>query len=232
MGNGFTFELESLIFYAACSAVSENVSVFGDDIIVPTGRYEDVRNVLEHLGFSINQSKSYATSYFRESCGSDYFGGTDCTPVYLRRLPKSTGDVVKLHNAIVDFLKRGPGFPDSSWETMLASWRDVHTCHLGPSGYGDGHYHVNFEVATPHRAASWIDGWWFKTWIPRFAVNTLYGGRLEGSFPSRLGYAALCASTGPKASYRIFDTTLDRRQVNYKSGRVLASFCWPGIVWV
>ena len=43
MGNAFTFELESLIFWAIanavcyCSGSRGHISVYGDDIIVPSG---------------------------------------------------------------------------------------------------------------------------------------------------------------------------------------------------
>lgn len=88
MGNGFTFELESLIFYALCCAVANNVSVFGDDIIVPTESFERVKHVLENSGFVLNSAKSFAEGNFRESCGMDAFCGVDCTPVYVRDFPK------------------------------------------------------------------------------------------------------------------------------------------------
>lgn len=230
MGNGFTFELESLIFYALASAVSENVSVFGDDIIMPTANFEKVSNLLEQSGFLVNTTKSYGTSYFRESCGGDYFCGLVCTPVYLRRLPKAREDVVKLHNATRHWCS-GVLRPPYYWCMLLRRWRDVHTNHLGPSGYGDGHYHVDFEDCTPRRADFELDGWWFKTFVLVSRVNRLYGDRVSGHFPDGFGYAACCVSLGPRSVRSVFDASTDRRQFHYKQARVLANFTWPTVVW-
>jgi len=230
MGNGFTFELESMIFYALASAVTSNVSVFGDDLIFPTEAFEEVSDLLVASGFLVNTRKSFSTSYFRESCGNDVFGGVSCTPVYLRRLPKTKEDVVKLHNAVRAFCGRATK-PLLKFAKMLRKWRNIHTCPLGPSGYGDGHYHVEFDEATPRRADFEIDGWWFKSFIRVYRVNRMYGDRVSGRFSERFYHAALCTSLGPKAVRSIFDATADRRQFTYKKQRVLANFTWPGIVW-
>lgn len=132
MGNGFTFELESLIFYALASAVTPDVSVFGDDIICPTGKANEVIRVLASAGFVVNSAKSFTHGPFRESCGMDGFCGVDVTPVYLRKLPSSRGDVAKLHNAIRAWCERGSPF--THWALMLRRWRASHPLPLGPSG--------------------------------------------------------------------------------------------------
>lgn len=93
MGNGYTFELESLLFYglawACCSFLHEDtsaVSVYGDDIILPVGAYPLLVSVLGHCGLRINEDKSFATTgshRFRESCGKHYLNGVDVTPFYV-----------------------------------------------------------------------------------------------------------------------------------------------------
>lgn len=95
MGNGFTFELESLIFWAlAQSQCSGRVTVMGDDLVVPSRDFEKVAYALEVSGFVLNRTKSYGTGHFRESCGGHYFRGADVTPFYIHGLPKTTLDVV------------------------------------------------------------------------------------------------------------------------------------------
>jgi hypothetical protein len=91
MGNAFTFELESLIFYSIAYATCQHlgldthlVSTFGDDIILPSGGYTLLKETLEHAGFIVNHDKTYADGPFRESCGADYLFGTDIRPCYLR----------------------------------------------------------------------------------------------------------------------------------------------------
>lgn len=91
MGNGYTFELESLIFFSLAFAVCKyyglgisDVSAFGDDIIVPTTAYEHLERVLSLCGFTINSEKSYNEGPFRESCGGDYFNGISVRGFYLK----------------------------------------------------------------------------------------------------------------------------------------------------
>jgi len=88
MGNGFCFPLETLIFAACCNAVGCGVpgtdySVYGDDIIVRKQYAGDVLRLLKALGFSPNADKTFVNGPFRESCGSDWFGGVDVRPYTL-----------------------------------------------------------------------------------------------------------------------------------------------------
>lgn len=108
MGNGFTFELETLLFYALTKASCETVlpsigrdriSVYGDDIIFPRECYEAVVSTLTLVGHSPNTRKSYSDGPFRESCGGDFFNGHFCTPYYLKEL-KNERDAINLYNGI------------------------------------------------------------------------------------------------------------------------------------
>jgi len=228
MGNGFTFELESLLFYALSKAVTPNVTVYGDDIIVPTEDFERVCDVLKSLGFSVNQQKSFSTGFFRESCGADMFRGTDVTPVYLRSLPKNRGDLVKLHNAIRAWGVRC--HPDIVLSRVLAKWRKIHPCHYGPAGYGDMHYHINLDEACPRWDRNGWEGWWYKTNV-RF-TNERFGAFLNGmDFSHRHSAAALCVATGPKRSESIYDQIADWRQVKHRSAWSFAPN-WPEVIWV
>lgn len=93
MGNGFTFELESLIFYAISRAVcllqgypTTDLRVYGDDITGPSEAYDDIVWALTLAGFTTNGRKSFNSSPFRESCGGNYFYGIDVTPVRVSKL--------------------------------------------------------------------------------------------------------------------------------------------------
>lgn len=107
MGNGFTFELESLIFYALAFSTAEflnletsRISTFGDDIIIPTPAYTLLKEVLEYCGFTLNSEKSYCAGPFRESCGGDFFLGMPVRPFYLKdKLTYRT--LFLLHNFLV-----------------------------------------------------------------------------------------------------------------------------------
>lgn len=87
MGNGFTFELESLIFYGLAYAAvyhsgseDRRIGVYGDDIIVSTDAVPYLLNVLAFLGFRTNDEKSFWSGPFRESCGEHYWEGANVTP--------------------------------------------------------------------------------------------------------------------------------------------------------
>lgn len=109
MGNGFTFELESLIFYAVALACCENsgvdgtISVFGDDVILPVACFDAYVTVCKDLGFTINRSKSYSTGYFRESCGSYYYNGRNVKPIFLKEVFNGQDSVIKSANNLRNF---------------------------------------------------------------------------------------------------------------------------------
>lgn len=106
MGNGFTFELETLIFFAiaveACrlSSVPEDVLVYGDDIIVPTEAGRLCTLLLRFLGFRPNPKKTFLTGVFRESCGGDYFNGVAVRPFYLKEFPDEPQKTFSLINGL------------------------------------------------------------------------------------------------------------------------------------
>lgn len=105
MGNGDTFELETLIFLGLTLAASSkenwsDVSVYGDDIICNTQDVEAVTALLNECGFTLNADKSFSRGPFRESCGGHYWYGEDVTPFYLKHHPKHVGDIINLANGI------------------------------------------------------------------------------------------------------------------------------------
>lgn len=104
MGNGFTFELESLIFYAVTrtvcrlSKVRGRISVYGDDIICPSGIVPRLIRVFHWLGFRTNSAKTFHTGPFRESCGKHYYRGFDVSPFYIRREIRALPDLINFLN--------------------------------------------------------------------------------------------------------------------------------------
>lgn len=109
MGNGFTFEIETLIFYALARAVAgteAEVSVYGDDIIVPSECAGVLTDLLAFAGFRLNSDKSFAIGPFRESCGGHYFDGHDVTPFYVESAPRCIPEVIDLHNRVLEWAER------------------------------------------------------------------------------------------------------------------------------
>lgn len=109
MGNGFTFPLESLIFWAVSKAATEDaglrctpndITVYGDDIIVRLRSVPYVLPALLWCGFTVNEEKSFISGYFKESCGEDYFLGHDVRPLYLKRRMMTYADAYYVLNWI------------------------------------------------------------------------------------------------------------------------------------
>lgn len=120
MGNAFTFELESLIFYAICEGCARVKGVhcpsfvYGDDLVIPEECYPLLTAVLQHCGFEVNASKSHVGGQFYESCGKHYFSGIDVTPVYQKEIPTSLPDWIRLGNRLIRSTSRYP-FAVSAW---------------------------------------------------------------------------------------------------------------------
>lgn len=123
MGNAFTFELESLIFWALTRAVCYftgtrgRVSVFGDDIICPASVRDTLTEVLTFCGFKINLKKSHFEGPFRESCGKHYLGGKEVTPFYIRKVPEDASDWIHILNSLRRWLSGHTilDFLDGDW---------------------------------------------------------------------------------------------------------------------
>ena len=109
MGNGFTFELESLIFWALSSAtldeiqVDDSALVYGDDIIVPKESVPLLTEVLSFCGFTLNREKSFSEGNFYESCGKHFFKGFDVTPIYQKETIDDEFELVRMGNRLIRF---------------------------------------------------------------------------------------------------------------------------------
>jgi len=149
MGNGFTFELESLIFWAlAVSTCREldiptnDISIYGDDIIAPTNCYDSLAEVLNFCGFELNPNKSFNRGLFRESCGSDYWYGCNIRPYFIKSEVTHVAQLISIANGIRHYASRRCSglFCDSrflpSWRCVLDYVRSTERT-IGPSSLGD-----------------------------------------------------------------------------------------------
>lgn len=100
MGSALCFPVECIVFasvvqycYRQYHGIEKNLdskffSVYGDDIICNDYITNDVMSTLTALGFKVNRDKSFfGSSWFRESCGREFFQGVEVTPIYYRLLP-------------------------------------------------------------------------------------------------------------------------------------------------
>ena len=152
MGNGFTFELETIIFAAISCAVTRecgglgllgcDVFTFGDDIIVKTDVAHPLKSVLEFLGFDLNMEKSYFDDVpFRESCGGDFFSGKPVRPYFLKECPNGPQDYFAFANGISALAGRlaltGKSISRRAWFSVLDCIPTrIRSCR-GPKDLGD-----------------------------------------------------------------------------------------------
>jgi len=164
MGNGFTFEVETALFAAIAAASMElvgleprfphNISVYGDDIIVPVEASKMLLNALTYFGFIPNKNKSFTSGPFRESCGGDFWDGADVRPIFFEKDPKGPIDWISVHNKVARLAKRGiPVGPALQLcrEQLPARLRSVY----GPDYLGDIVLHDPYGLEEPITKVIW-----------------------------------------------------------------------------
>lgn len=173
MGNGYTFELESLIFCSLIWAVGVSDSdrcVYGDDLAVfaPLEKVEDLIDLLSFCGFTTNKEKSFLVGPFRESCGKDYHSGVLCTPIYARE--GMIDNPYFLHNVLMryDFNTPEPYFTHVCRDMV----EDVDPLlrFFIPDGYGDGGFVV------PDIQGLLVG----SAWSPKGVLPIRQSGQVEG----------------------------------------------------
>jgi hypothetical protein len=198
MGNGFTFELESLIFYASALAVHERlglhntVSVYGDDVILSSDGFSMFAEFSEFLGFRVNKQKSFSSGYFRESCGSHYFSGVDCKPIFLKERLSNVETIYKLANSVRLLAHRFGSYRSCDarfqhlWSHLLDRVPEPLRFQVPLSG-GDSGFIVNFDEARPVRARYGIEGFYYRSLVSVGVTRRGDGGGLILSQLRRLG---------------------------------------------
>lgn len=173
MGNGYTFELESLIFWALCRSVmielkleDRRLAVYGDDLVFPVGATRMIREVLDFAGFIVNEEKSFSSGPFRESCGKHYWHGYDVTPFYVRKDLDRLTRVVSLANRIKEHGSlrfEGYGIDERFKETYDLVLRNIpkfiQRTIAGPSNLGDSVLWTSWDQARPAKAPRGWQGW-------------------------------------------------------------------------
>lgn len=110
MGNGYTFAVETLIFYALLYGVYkveneslkddlDSIAIYGDDIIFPVRHYSVYSYVLHRLGFRENIEKTFSHGPIRESCGQDFFLGKRIDRFTIKSVPLYYYEICILHNS-------------------------------------------------------------------------------------------------------------------------------------
>jgi hypothetical protein len=218
MGSALCFPIESIVFTTLVflgihevyptvrpqnllKEFSGLVRVYGDDIIVPVRAARSVVQTLQAFGLRVNDTKSFWTGMFRESCGKEYFAGVDVTIAKtIHELPSTRKPIAGQEQEIVSTVAlRNNLFSRGYHET--AFWLDTileKVLH--------GHYPIVL-------ATSPILG---RVQFGEFAIHTMdkntqtplvKGYRVKSRIPSSKldGYGALVKTLGKRSELPIFD---------------------------
>lgn len=130
MGNGFTFEVMTLILLSQSRVVDPESRVYGDDIIIQTKFAEQYIHQISLSGWSVNTDKTFIEGNFRESCGGFYHSELGDLVSYDIEYLVSFQDLITVCNKlrlILEFI----------WEENVAKAHDalvrlVPALHKGP----------------------------------------------------------------------------------------------------
>lgn len=166
MGSGCCFPVECAVFASIVDRVMRTNRdrrawrVYGDDIICPCERADEVIDRLTVLGFKVNVEKSFydGNSGFRESCGGDYFKGENVRPVYVSRKFSGLRPDPRHPQSIASLIDQA----NSLWSFKHARQRilaELNGMKLKPLYSPDGEVGVYSPCPTNHLAnARWNEG--------------------------------------------------------------------------
>lgn len=190
MGNGYTFELETLVFTAICleacylanvsATPGQNLFVYGDDIIMPVKAQVTGLALLRFFGFTPNTKKTFPSAHkaehglFRESCGGDFFDGLAVRPHYVKEIPNEPAKWISLANGIRRLGREDSG-PDFRYSIYWRAWlraldaipSDIRRLR-GPSDLGDLVIHDVREFWRRRRTPD--QRTYIRTWTPLHKV--------------------------------------------------------------
>jgi hypothetical protein len=162
MGNGYTFELETLVFLGviigcckAAGVTTDCVTVYGDDLIFPDEIRGDVERTLTFLGFSVNREKTFGKGRFHESCGTDWFDGVNVRPFFFRSQFHDYESICYLYANNGRRWAHRRNSDESCDSRLLPLWLrcfravEPNNRHLVPEGQGDVGFVVDFDFAKP-----------------------------------------------------------------------------------
>lgn len=209
MGNGYCFPLESLVFLACVRAAERRNGspftgiVYGDDIICKQSDALTLIEILSSCGFQTNRDKSFVTGSFRESCGADYYEGTNVRPLFLsnRNVSVPVADNIAtwywLYPYINDTRRRGLNTLRSALLQLVPEERRFYRpSHLRAQGDSAIDEHLDVCMSSPNvRWNRRIQNWDYREVItlPVVDTTTLYSsevemaGALSGATPLVIG---------------------------------------------
>jgi len=155
MGSACTFPIESICFLAIAIAsvlytrnlsvtarnirsLEGQISVYGDDLVIPTDAGNNLEILLAHFDFKVNQTKTCRTGKFRESCGVEAYDGVDVTPAYVLQVPDSANpeSIISTVEASNNFYKKGWWRTATYLMSTIESIEKISIVDIGSGAFG------------------------------------------------------------------------------------------------
>lgn len=114
MGNGFTFELLTLVNLAIVRVLDPDATVYGDDVILRSVYANDFITHMTAVGFVPNLKKSFINKPFRESCGGFFLDGYGYIRSYDFKWNFNIADCIITCNKLGRIIRENP-----DWEHRL-----------------------------------------------------------------------------------------------------------------
>ena len=125
MGNGFTFEILSLVLASICRQFDKKSSVYGDDIICDTDKASQIVSAIRTVGFVVNTKKSFIGKPLRESCGAFYLDGFGYITCFDIKWCSNLIDVVKVCNKLRRILNGNEGWKHPLRDLIEEAYADI-----------------------------------------------------------------------------------------------------------
>jgi hypothetical protein len=136
--------------------------VFGDDILIDSRFLGKIRRVFSVVGLAINSDKTFSKGPFRESCGTDAYGGFCVTPLRIGAFPFD-GEPKPPREYTQDEKRHLLKLLGTAWIAyekgfIVSSLLFQHVSAFLPLLYWDGSYERITPLSTPFRrsAASFV----------------------------------------------------------------------------
>lgn len=241
----------SYITYSTRRSLASQVSVYGDDIVLPSAVVPLIYYWLPKFGMKINQTKSFVHSHFRESCGCHAYKGVDITPVYLKYTPSQTTTDTMAPKALVSLLsnesllhKKGFHRAARFLRTQLIAKCDFPLTYVPSGSRMVGFIRPSSEIHVP-ALKTFLSGSCRQKWdrlrqTYTYRVLTFQAQKEEGVIPTshEALLRAYCIKPSNSVSFRVgssgpvmlsgLDFVVDETQeLSYKWVRVASSELMP-----
>lgn len=125
MGNGFTFELLTIVNLAIARVLDGSASVYGDDVILQSVNAESFISHMSAVGFVPNLKKSFVNLPFRESCGGFFEERVGYIRSYDFKWNYNIADCIVTANKVRRILEGNPSWVHPLRDRMVDIYKDL-----------------------------------------------------------------------------------------------------------